>query len=270
MYSMMFILLALSLALDRRLWLSGIVGILGLLVRQNSIVWLTMIALVAYAENYYPQYQWKDVKRWISKFIFFFLAAALIVLFVIWNKGFVLGDRSHHVLTLSAGDLFFLLFLFFFLFLPQNLSNFPRIVNFLKTHRLMWVLLAEVFLAYLFFFNADHVFNHFGRFLHNLILIAMRRTWLNECLCFLPIAYSIVSLCVTPLKRKSFYLLYPFTALFLILDAVIDVRYFFVPLAIFLVFKEDDSERITLFTLATYLVPTAFIMALLAEGIYFP
>jgi hypothetical protein len=103
-----------------------------------------------------------------------------------------------------------------------------------------------------------------------LILVAMHRTWLSQCLSFLPIAYSIVSLCVTPLKRKSFYLLYPFTVIFLTLDAVIDVRYLFVPLALFLAFKEDDSERITLFTLATYLVPTMFIMALLAEGAYFP
>jgi alpha-1,2-glucosyltransferase len=269
-YSMMFVLLALSFALDQRLWLSGIVGILGLLVRQNNIVWLAMIALMAYAENYYPQYQWKDVKRWISKFIFFFLAAALIVFFVIWNKGFVLGDRSHHILALSSGNLFFMLFLFFFLFAPYNLSNFPKIVDFLKTHKLMGLVLAEVFLVYLFFFKADHIFNHFGRFLHNLILVAMHRTWLSQCLSFLPIAYSIVSLCVTPLKRKSFYLLYPFTVIFLTLDAVIDVRYLFVPLALFLAFKEDDSERITLFTLATYLVPTMFIMALLAEGAYFP
>jgi hypothetical protein len=268
-YSMAFVFLSLALALDRRLWLSGIVGILGLAVRQNNIVWIAMIALVAYAENYYPQHQWKDVKQWIGKFLFFFLALALMAAFVFWNKGFVFGDRTNHVLSFTCGNLFFLLFFFFFLFLPYNLSNFPKIACFLKTHKLMGVVLAEVFLVYLLFFKADHPYNSMARHIHNWILWSMAGSFLTRCLCFLPIGYSILSLCVTPLRQKSFYLLYPFTILFLLPNAVIEIRYCFIPYALFLSFKEKDPERIVLFTLAIYLVATGCVLYLMKDQMFF-
>ncbi len=270
-YSMMFIFLALLLALDHRLWLSGIVGILGLLVRQNNIVWLALIALIAYGESYYPQHRWKDVRRWIANFFFFFLAAVLIIAFVIWNKGLVLGDHRHQSFCLNFNNLFFHLFLFFFLFLPFNISNFPKIMVFLKQQKLMILVLAEVFLGFLLFFRADHPYNQFARFLHNWILWAMARPPLiTRCFCFLPIAYSILSLCVTPLRRRSFYLLYPFTVLGLLPNAVIEIRYAFIPYALFILFKEPDSERISLFTIATYVVPLTTILILLLESSFFP
>lgn len=269
-YSMAFVLLSLYFALNQRLWLSGIVGILGLLVRQNNIVWLAFIALVAYLESYAPQHRWKDVKQWISKFFFFFLAAILIVVFIIWNKGFVLGDREHQPLILNFNNLFFLLFLLFFLFLPYHIANFPKILRFLKTHKLMAVVLVEVFLVFVLFFKSDHHYNQFARFLHNWILFAMTGPFPTRCLCFLPIAYSILSLCVTPLKRKSFYFLYPFTILYLLPNAVIEIRYCFIPYTLFLLFKEPDSERISLFTIATYLVPIVVIMNLLMDASFFP
>jgi hypothetical protein len=268
-YSMAFVFLSLALALDQRLWLSGIVGILGLVVRQNNIVWLAMIALAAYLDHYFPQYRWKDVKPWIGKFLFFFLALVLMAAFVIWNKGFVFGDRTNHALTLSCGNLFFLLFFFFFLFAPYNLSNFPRIADFLKTHKLMWVVLAEVFLVYLLFFKANHPYNSMARLLHNWILWAMAGPFPARCLCFLPIAYSILSLCVTPLRQKSFYLLYPFTILFLLPNAVIEIRYCFIPYALFLLFKEKDTERIVSFTLAIYLVATGCVLYLMKDQLFF-
>ena len=270
LYSMMFVFLALLLALEERLWLSGIVGILGLLVRQNNIVWLAFIALVAYLGNDDPEHRWEDIKRQIPRFFFFFLAAVLTVAFIIWNKGFVLGDRVHQPLSFNFNNLFFLLLLYFFLFLSLNLSNFQKIVIFLRQHKLMWIVLAEVFLVFALFFKADHPYNQFGRFLHNWILWDMARSFFNKCLYFVPIAYSILSLCVTPLRKKSFYLLYPFTIVYLLPNAIIEIRYCFIPFALFLLLKEPDSDRITLFTLATYIVPVAVFMYLLCNLTFFP
>jgi alpha-1,2-glucosyltransferase len=269
-YSMTFVFLALIFALNGRLWLSGIVGILGLLVRQNNIIWFLFVAMVAYFENCPSRDRWKDAKRWIPKFSFFFLAVILTAAFVIWNKGFVLGDKTHHALSLTCGNLFFLLFLFFFLFLPFNLSNFPKIMRFLKAHKLMWLVLAEVFLFYFLFFRADHPYNQMGRFFRNWLLWDMLRSPLNKCLYFLPIACSILSLCVTPLMRRSFYLLYPFTVLFLIPLPLIEIRYGFIPLALFLLFKGPDSKRVTIFTLATYVVPIAILIYSMKTAAFFP
>ena len=269
-YSMMFVLLSLFFALKRHLWLSGIFGILSLIVRQDNIIWLAFIAGLAYFESYYPEYRWQDIKRWLPKFSVFFLAAILFVAFVLWNKGLVVGDRQDHPFTLSCGNFFFTPFLFFFLFLPMNLANGRKILSFLKRYKIMIPILIELFLVYLFFFEVRHPFNRLGRWIHNLLLMQMDKNLLNQTLSFLVIAYSILSICVTPLRRKSFYLLYPCSILFLLLHPVIEVRYTFIIFSLFILFKEKESERITLFTLATYVVPLLCLLISILDNSFFP
>ena len=155
-YAMLYVFLALLCALNQRFWLSGIFGIVSLLVRQNNIVWLIFIALIAYFENYYPQYQWKDVKKWISKFSVYFLAIALLIAFVIWNKGLVFGDRKSHYLALSAGNLFFLLFMFFFLFFFIFLFSSFFLLSFFNIHFI--ILNIRYFFILLFFIR--HIFEY--------------------------------------------------------------------------------------------------------------
>ena len=269
-YSMLYIFLALWAALNQRFWLSGIFGILSLLVRQNNIFWVAFIGLLAYFQNYYPQYRWQDIRRWLPKFFFYFLAVILMIGFFIWNKGFILGDKAHHFVTLTCGNLFFSLFLFFFLFLPQNLKNLPRIADFLKRHKIMWLILVELFLVYYLFFNANHPYNRFGRFIRTWIMFMMTASFVNRVLTFLPIAYAVLSLCVTRLQRPSFYLFYPFAILFLLPFAFVEIRYSFIPFSFYLLFKEEDSERIMLMTHAINIVAIGCLIFLMGDGSFFP
>jgi alpha-1,2-glucosyltransferase len=269
-YSMFYVFLCLLFALKRRFWLSGLFGILSCLVRQNNILWVIFVGWVAYFESYYPQWRWKDVKLWISKFYVYFIDVILFIAFVIWNKGLVIGDRSHHSMALRLENSFYLLFFFFFIFLPYNFSKAGKISDFLKKNKLMWLLLIEVFLLYVFFFKATHMYNStrgiFHLFLHNHVTALMKNTApLSRILTFLPIAYSILVLCVTRLERKSFYLLYPFTILFLLPNAVVEIRYIFIPLALFLLFKEKDSWKMTTTTLAFYWVALCFFIPAMAK-----
>jgi len=270
-YAMFYVFLALGAALNQRLWLSGIFGILSLMVRQNNIIWLAFIGWLAYFQNYYPQYRWQDIKRWMPKFFFFFLAAALMIAFVIWNKGFILGDRKYHYVTFNGGNIFLALFIFFFLFLPLNLSNFFKIISHLKRSIMLWLILIEITMIYFFFFQSTHYYNGFARFLHNWFIFWMTSpSILVKAAAFIPIVYSVLSLCVTPLQRKSYYLLYPFSILFLLPLPVIEIRYLFIPLAFFILFKQKDPENITLFTLATYIVPNICVIYLILHGTFFP
>lgn len=269
-YAMLYVLLAFALAMNQRLWLAGIVGILSCLVRQNNIIWLIFIGWIVYCESYYPQYRWKDIKPWIGKFSFFFLAIILMIAFVIWNKGFIVADRAHHYVALNFDYVFFMLFLFFFLFLPQNLANAKKMLPFLQQHKWMGWILAGLYFIYLFFFRAAHEYNSYQLFLHNNLLGWMRSpSALNRTLAFLPIAYSIVSLCVTPLQRKSFRWLYPFTLLFIIPSVVIEIRYLFIPFTLFILFRERDSERMFLITLIFYMLGVATLTAAISAR-FFP
>ncbi|HOW59015.1 MAG TPA: hypothetical protein PLO78_04745 [Candidatus Omnitrophota bacterium] len=267
-YSMFYVFLALWAALNKRLWLAGIFGILSIIVRQNNILWLMFIGWITYFENYYPQYRWEDVKKWLPKFSFFFLAAVLMIFFFIWNKDFVLGDRRNHFLHWNVGNVYFTAFIFFFLFLPQNLENFPKILDFLKRNKIIWLILIEIFLVYLLYFKVDHRYNKIGRYVHNIILMYIMEP--HKIISFLPIAYSVLSLCVTRFHRPSFYLLYPFTLVFLLPLPVIEIRYSFIPIALFLLFKEKDSERVLLFTFPLYVFVIFCFMNLIRDASYFP
>lgn len=270
LYSMLFVFLAIWLALKQRLWFAGIVSILGLLVRQNNIFWFVLAAMIAYADAYYPQYQWKDVKRWIFKFSFFFLAVFLLLAFAVWNKGFVWGDRHSHPFTLNFNNLFACLFFGFFLFLPLHLSNAKKIFEFLKRNKIMWLILIELFLVYVLFFKVTHRYNSFGRFLHNWIFWIMAASIQSKILTFFPIAYTLLSFCVTPLQKKSFYWLYPLTALSLLPLPVLEIRYPMIPYALFLLFKERDSEQVAQNTLAIYFVASACLLNLMSDNSFFP
>ena len=263
---MLYLFLAVLCALEKRPWLSGICGILSILVRQNNIIWVAFVGTLIYFENYYPQYRWKDVKLWMPKFLFFFLALILLIAFAVWNKGFVIGQRASHPMSLSFGNFFFALFLFFFLFLPYNLSNARKIFQFLKQYKFAGLILIQLFLIYLLFFKVNHPYNRFGRILHNWILWMMDASFLNKALTFLPIAYSVLSLCVTRFHRKSFYLIYPFSILFLMVLPVIEVRYCFISYALFLLFKEKDPEEIIDRTLAIYFVVIGCLLYLMFNG----
>lgn len=269
-YSMFYVLLALWTALDRRLWFAGIFGILSIFVRQNNIIWLGLIALLVYFQDYYPQYRWRDIKRWIGKFTLFLVAALMVIAFAIWNKGFALGGSELHSPRLAPGNLFLCGFAFFFLFLPLHIANTPKIFNFLKRHYWMGAVLAVIFMIHAFSFH-HHLTNDLARFFHNWVVIWMNiPTLTTKTATFLPMAYSLLSLCVTPLKRKSFYLLYPFTFLFLIILPLIEIRYSFIPYTLFLLFKEKDSERIILMTLAIYFVAIGCVMFSIIDGSFFP
>jgi alpha-1,2-glucosyltransferase len=268
-YAMFYVFLAFLLALNQRLWFAGMVGILSCLVRQNNIVWVVFIALIVYVENDYPQHRLKNIKTWIAKYSFFFLALILMAIFVIWNKGFIVADKQHHYVVFNFNYVFFMLFLFFFLFLPQNFGRVKPAIAFLKQRKWMWFILAALYFVYLFSFNASHEYNTDPLFLHNKLLIWMSDpSPLVRTFAFLPIAFSILLLCVTRLQRKSFYWLYPFSLLFIIPSAVIEIRYLFIPFMLFILFKERDSERTFFITLIFYFITIACLIS--AMQFFFP
>lgn len=75
------------------------------------------------------------------------------------NGGVALGDRRAHQAGFHTGNVFFLLFLFFVLFLPRNLALLWRRRERLLDARLVAVLAASLALL-LLSFRVEHPYNH--------------------------------------------------------------------------------------------------------------
>lgn len=244
--SLGFLLFSIYGVLNRSEKLAGLAGILAVVVRQNQIVWLFFSFLLLYLLKNGFLLEWPRLKEHCRRCWLFLLGFAGFVLFVILNDGVAIGDQEMHppfAFYLSNG--YFSLFLFFFLFLPLHVGNFAQVCALFRRHR-WWVGggLALLFAIYLPTFTNTHPYNFVPGFLRNSLLHLATATLVAKILFFIPIASAILSLVVTPLKRRVFYLLYPFWFLTLVPVWLIEVRYYLVPYTLFLLFRERRRQSL--------------------------
>jgi alpha-1,2-glucosyltransferase len=194
-----------------------------------------------------------------------YLAAfVLFGVFVVINKGVAIGEpEMHPSFVLHAANIYCLLFTFFFVFLPMNIANAPKIVNLIRQHRLAVLYMAGFFLLFMATFKIDHPYNtqRWAQwFLSNRILTFSRQSRLREAIFFLPIGYSVLSLLCTRLYARQYYLIFPISALQLAPEWLVDPRYYLLPCLLFLAFKEENSGPVTYATYFMYVVSSGYFL----------
>ncbi len=251
--------------------LAGVVGIMSFFVRQNNVIWILFSLFLVYVKLNGYKYNFKNVLEVLEKCKIMVLGLVIGLIFFILNKGFVLGDKEMHSGGFYLGNIFFILFLFFFLFLPLNLYNFFKIKEYLSRNRFMWIVIAGIFIIYMKFFNVAHPYNFLGMdyFLRNEILQYFNDGNIIKSILFLPIAYSILSLCVVKLLRKEFYLIYPFSILLLIPSLLIEQRYYLVPFSLFILFKKEDNKWINRVSIGIYIILSIVLLYLIGKETLF-
>ena len=254
--ALLLVLLAFYLILWKRYTLAGLVGILSVLARTNNIVWFAFLYVFAYYDNY--RLDWRSFPKSLRQTWIFWAGFFLFLIFLITNQGIAITDKSvQPSFQFQTGNVFFLLFLFFFLFLPLNLSNFPAIVWFIRRH--IWLVLgiiAGVGLLYFITFENTHPYNQVypNYYLRNKLLMHVTASLQLKSLFFLPVTYALLSLAVTALTEKRFYWLYPFAVLSLVPFWLIEPRYFFVPLSLFILFKTERARWVEWLTIGMYIL----------------
>jgi alpha-1,2-glucosyltransferase len=230
--ALLLILVSMALLLSGRPVAAGLVTCASLLVRQTHVAWLVFIMLYVLA-NHADDARGLPRKLWPC-----FAGLGAFAVFVIVNGGVALHDRSAHRPGLHFGNLFLCLFLFFFLFLPANLAWLWKARRRLNEQPLLAMLVAAALLLFLGF-SAYHPYNHFQGFLHNELVTAIDASLVARAAFFVPVAAALAALYGARLLRAPFYALYAITFLALLPDGLIEHRYYLVPYALFLLFRED-------------------------------
>ncbi|MDD4319099.1 MAG: hypothetical protein PHW10_02125 [Candidatus Peribacteraceae bacterium] len=264
--SVLLSLLALRSLLRRRYAGSALWGILSITVRQNNIIWLGFLfALFLWREYgrtllrplpsalrrrltpYLPAAQPPLGRfRLAAGWFWFLLGFVLFAAFVVWNGGIAIGDKGAHPFpNLHLGNVYFLLFLLFFFFLPLHLFRMKEAAARLRTSRMLMPLLVVAFVVYMFTFVNTHGYNQdlYSVFLRNRILVYFNLSLLLKTAFFLPVGFALLSLAASPRKRTEFLLLLPLTVLYLLPSWLIEQRYYFVPFVFFLLFRAGLSRR---------------------------
>ncbi len=279
MLALLFLLGALWLTLTRRYQLAGLVVGLAILVRQQTIVWVVVLGMIAMGQQdvwrrlAHPDYDWKGALRAMGRVWMFGLVGVAFLAFVYWNGGVVLGlaQQTHW----ESGYLFptqgyMWLFTMFFLFLPLHLWNVPRIGAMLGRRPVLWSIIGVgSFVVYLQTFWAGHMWNNEPHNLHNWMVMWMRQDVWTRSLAFLPMLWAACSLCVTPLAHRSFYWLYPVAILSVLPVALVEQRYFMASVMFFLLFAEWKTVQVDRLTLAMYVLASGWVYRGLHSGAFF-
>lgn len=264
MTSLMLILASFFFTLKRQYQIAALFALASLFVRQTNIIWAFLFSLIALGQEgtvaaiYYKK--WKQVFLTLSRLWIFILSAVLFLAYVKINGGVAAGDKGAHELNrIYPTQVYLLLFTVFFLFLPMHLKNTPKIFAMIRKHPEWLVIAALLFVVYITTFWAHHMYNHHDFFLRNRILIWIREDFWTKSLAFIPMIWAFLSLCVTPLRRKSFYWLYPISIIALLPHGLVEQRYFLVFLALFMLMKRWDSIKVDYLTIAYYAPVTLFL-----------
>jgi alpha-1,2-glucosyltransferase len=283
--SVLLVVLGIFLTLKRRYLIAGLVGIISCFVRQDNVIWVGFMFLVM------ASCAWRDwnarsahdhrrgmfdaglVGTIAANGVTYLLAFILFVAFVVVN-GRVAVDQVgiEPAFALYPGNVWFLLFAFFFLFLPRNIANAASIGRLLRRHRLAVVYIAAFFALFMATFKVDHPYNiqpWAQWFLSNRILAFSQQSALHKVLFFLPVLYSVLSLLCTKLYAREYYLIYPLSVVFLMPHWNVDPRYHLLPLLLFLLFKEGDSRAVTRITGLMYVALSAYFFESIATYEYF-
>ena len=98
-----------------------------------------------------------------------------------------------------------------------------------------WVLLLALFPIFWLGFVVDHPYNleRTSFFMRNAVLVYFSSTPLHRLAFFIPVAIAAVCFTAMPIK-KPWWLLFPFTVIFLLPEWLVEQRYYLIPLSLFI------------------------------------
>jgi len=239
-------LLAVWLGLRDRPYLAGFAALDSVLVRQNMVVWLCFLLVLLWGQETGWRFRLPLLGRQLRRYAVFLLALAGFAFFVLYNRSLVLGATSqyHPPGIVHLSNVFFSLFVCTVLFLPLFAAQTPQVLALVRQRPWLLAALAGLLGLYLLTFRGDHPMNQLPGYLRNERLqFALHNIW-TRLLFFLPIAWAVLGLLVTPLRRPVDYWLYPFWVLVLLPVWLVEQRYYLPGFALLLLFRVPASPGI--------------------------
>lgn len=280
--------LALLFVYKERYWSAAVASAATLAVRQNYIVWVAFLAVVIARKTLGARmtdgspYRWRAAasaaqsgpRVWSELFrneSGFVVVLVAFLAFIMTNGGVALGDRPMHPFpSFHLGNIYFALFLSFFLLLPLHVVNWRAITALARRPRVMG-LLAVMLPVFLLTFTADHPYNapELNWWLHNRVLNFTLHSFGTMLATFAAAATTLLSLVATRLRDPAHYLLYPFAALSLVPSWQIEPRYVLCALVLLLLSRVQHSRRFEWLFIAYLAAFSAVLCTGIAAGAYF-
>jgi len=261
-FSTILILLALFFAVRQKYHTAAIISIASIAVRQNNIVWHTFIWVYSFVSLHGFSLSPKIIWNYFRKSFLFPLGILLFAVFVILNEGIAVGDRTGHQAGFYLGNIYFFLVIAGVLFFPITISRIIEIVR-LKSWRKIGVGITVGLListSFAILLPQLHPYNGDLRFLRNIILNVSYHDYKWAYMAAIFLGY--LSLHTLKLQKNSF-LVYPFTAMYLLPSWLIEQRYAIVSISLLLVMRKEESAKTEWLTIFYYIALSALLLWML-------
>jgi alpha-1,2-glucosyltransferase len=282
-FSLLLVVLSVLLVLHGRRNAAAGAAIVAVLVRQTNVLCLAFALGLAYLEDHGFTLSRDKLMSSLRHNLIFVLGLAGFAGFVVVNGGVAVGDQAAHPLSLSLGNVYLCLFLYFFLLLPVHLAGLSSALADLADKRVIGLSLI-LYGVFMFTFVNDHPYNQVsvhpfkfagvpvvrhGAFLRNELLHLATQSGLTKTLFFVPVLLSCLLLWRTKLMQPRFLLIYPLLLLLLMPSWLIEQRYSLVPLALLLVARERRSPILEYATAGLGFIASVYVLYGIDRSLFF-
>ncbi len=238
------VLAAFYLVIKKRYHWAGVLATLSVAFRQNNIVWLGWLAFFIFLEEIWPKINFKTLWQYLKQVWIFILGIIAFAGFIYWNGGISLAkaeEWAHPSFSLYLGNVYLMLITFTIIFWPLELDLVKKLNQLWQNKwRLggFMVTVLGLFVTYQNSFTNSHPYNQHTFALHNLILVKITENPTLKLIAFIPIVLAVLVLFTRRLRKPKYGWFYLFAVLFVLPSWLIEPRYFFLPFALYLLFRE--------------------------------
>ena len=200
---------------DRRFALAALAGAAGIALRQDFVIWVAMAWAMAAAAR-------RGREAWP-----FGCVLAAFAVFVAWNHGIAVGDRSRHASAFNVTNVYLMLVYGWLLFLPVNIALAREVVAMVKRPAVP-VALALAFAVYWLTYANPHEYNqaNLRYFLHNEALYWMTAHPAVRAALFVPGAWMALTAVHAAKRRAALRVPLTFAVAAAALHPLVEPRYY--------------------------------------------
>jgi alpha-1,2-glucosyltransferase len=253
-FSLIFVLFTFYFVKEKYYILSGISAGIAIFTRQNNVFFIGFILIYGFLMFYNTDKKWYiNILKYTKKIIPVIISIILFSIYILYKGSVVQGDANQHPIALHLGNLYMFLFTFFFIFLFYIISKIPDIYNTIKNNGLANIGGLALILGVMNFENS-HLYNQISGVWFNELLKMFDADYRIKILFLIPILLAYYTICSTKFDNPRYYLLYPFSIIYLMFSWLIEVRYYFIPMIFFLIFYKNKNDNIEIMTTVYYII----------------
>lgn len=270
-WALLFILLCLKSCLKQRHAIAAFWGLVAILFRQTAVFWIGFAALLALNPLTLVR---SDIRRWLARLRClwpYFSVLLLFVVFVLWNDGVAVGDRSAHGITFNITNVMCLLLLLGVCHLPVLLREQSRYMLGVRVFYSIGLVALGVLLS-LCFYDVSHPYNQINLdyYYRNGLFLALNQNLLARVSFGIFVGITLAFVLRSAKEEPRLWLWLPVAACSVVFMPLLEFRYAIPAIAIFILLRRASTERVEVWVAMQNIFLGGMVFLGVERGVFFP